>query len=131
MSETIHADSIAGAMAALDLFMETLNAHDNDGVRRSFNFPHARHASGQWHVWQKPEDMMNKLLADPAAAGGWHRSQWESREVIQAGADKVHLKVAFSRWREDDSYIATFESLWIVTKQGGKWGVVGRSSWAA
>ena len=124
-------EAIAAAMAALDLFMNSLNAHDNDGVRASFNFPHARHASGRWHVGEKPEDMVNKLLTDPASAGDWHRSAWDKREIVQAGPDKVHFSVQFSRYRKDGSYIASFESLWIVTLQDGKWGVAGRSSWAA
>ena len=50
--------------------------------------------------------------------------------VIAAGATKVHLDVQFTRYRVDNSVIGSFRSLWIVTKDDGRWGVAARSSFA-
>jgi hypothetical protein len=61
---------------------------------------------------------------------GWHRSAWESREVLQSSEDKVHILVRFTRYREDDSVIGTYDSFWIVTKRDGRWGIQARSSFA-
>ena len=41
----------------------------------------------------------------------WHHSAWERREVIHAGADKVHLDTRFTRYRTDGSVIGSFDSL--------------------
>jgi hypothetical protein len=43
----------------------------------------------------------------------------------------VHLKVAFSRWRADGSLIGHFETIYIVTRQNGHWGIQARSSFAS
>ena len=65
------------------------------------------------------------------AGDGWARSQWDERTPIHVGPDKVHLKVAFSRWSADGSLIGNFETIYIVTRQDGHWGIQARSSFAS
>ena len=65
------------------------------------------------------------------AGDGWARSQWDERTPIHVGRDKVHLKVAFSRFRADGSLIGRFETIYIVTLQAGHWGIQARSSFAS
>jgi hypothetical protein len=43
----------------------------------------------------------------------------------------VHLKVKFSRFRGDGSLIGAFETIYIVTRQEGHWGIQARSSFAS
>jgi hypothetical protein len=50
--------------------------------------------------------------------------------VVHSGADKVHVAVVFTRFREDGSVLAKYDSLYVVTKQGEHWGVQARSSYA-
>ena len=64
------------------------------------------------------------------AGADWHHSGWDFRKVIAAGAAKVHLDVQFTRYRADNSVIGSFRSLWIVTKESGRWAVAARSSFA-
>jgi hypothetical protein len=131
MSDADSSEAVNAALAALDLFMKSLNAHDEAGLQDSFNFPHARLASGNWRIWDNAADYTMQGFLDRVSADGWHHTEWDSREVVQAGPDKVHLKVQFSRWRADGTLIGRYPSLWIVTNQDGHWGVQGRSSWAA
>jgi hypothetical protein len=51
----------------------------------------------------------------------WHHSAWDFKNVIAAGADKVHLDVQFTRYRADNSAIGSYRSLWIVSKIDGHW----------
>ncbi|MBM3621155.1 MAG: hypothetical protein FJX20_10740 [Alphaproteobacteria bacterium] len=123
-------EAIDAAMATLDAFMAALNARDEAGVNRAFNFPHVRLASGTVTVWERAGDY--RLDAFVARAGdGWRESRWDERRVIHAFADKVHLAVQFSRWRGDGTLIGRYPSVWVVTRQAGKWGVQARSSFAA
>jgi len=71
-------------------------------------------------------------LGDFLARAGrdWHHSGWDFRKVIAAGAAKVRLDVQFTRHRANNSVIGSFRSLWIVTKEGGRWAVAARSSFA-
>jgi len=117
-------------MATLDAFMEALNRGDEQALNEALNFPHVRLASGRVTTW---ETRGSYRLADflARAGDGWHESRWDERTVIQAGGDKVHLAVQFSRWRADGTLIGRYRSIWIVTRADGRWGVQARSSFAA
>jgi hypothetical protein len=122
------AAEIAAAQACLDAFMAAFNARDVRAFEATFNFPSIRFASGKVTVinpgFHKPEMFTQGALAD------WDHSAWRRRDVIHAGVDKVHLDTNFARFRKDGSLIGGFDSIYIVTRQEGRWGVQGRSSFA-
>jgi hypothetical protein len=122
------AAEIAAAQDRLDAFMLAFNARDIPAFEASFNFPHIRFASGTVTVinpgYHKPEMFTTGSLAE------WDRSAWARREVIHAGRDKVHINTRFARYRKDGSVLNEFDSIYIVTRQNGRWGIQGRSSYA-
>jgi hypothetical protein len=123
-----HADAIAAAQKCLDDFMAAFNARDVAAFERTFNFPSVRLASNTLVIiepgYHKPEMFERGALKD------WHRSAWERRNVVHAGPDKVHIDTRFTRYRADGSIIAAFDSIYVVTCEGGHWGVKARSSFA-
>ena len=122
------AAEIAAAQGRLDAFMTAFNARDIAAYEATFNFPHVRFASGNVTIinpgYHKPEMFTRGALAD------WDHSAWARRDVIHAGADKVHIDTRFTRYRKDGSVIGGFDSIYIVTRQDGRWGIQGRSSYA-
>ena len=123
-------DPLAEAMRVMDAYIDGLNRGDEPAVNDACNFPHVRLAGGKVVVWQNHGDY--KLGDFVARAGdGWARSQWDERTPIHVGSDKVHLKVAFSRFRADGSLLGRFETIYIVTLQAGHWGIQARSSFAS
>ncbi|HET6971155.1 MAG TPA: hypothetical protein VFH92_08520 [Phenylobacterium sp.] len=122
------AAGIAAAQGRLDAFMAAFNARDLAAFEATFNFPHVRFASGKVTIinpgYHKPEMFERGALAE------WDHSAWQRRDVIHAGADKVHLDTHFARYRKDGSLIGGFDSIYIVTLQDGRWGIQGRSSFA-
>ena len=50
--------------------------------------------------------------------------------MIDAGPEKVHFRVQFTRYRADGTPIGSYRSLYIVTRLDGRWAIQGRSSWA-
>ena len=120
--------AVAAALAMLDRFMAALNAGDEPALLATLHFPHYRLAGGRMRVWDRPDGYLSDFLA--RAGADWHHSEWDFRKVIAAGAAKVHLDVQFTRYRADNSVIGSFRSLWIVTKDGGRWAVAARSSFA-
>jgi hypothetical protein len=122
--------SIDAAMAVLDDFMAAFSASDVDGVRAAFNFPHVRFHSGKVTTFPTPESVNFDIFRSTSDAREWARSQWDERTVVHAGDDKVHFDTQFSRLRADGSVIASYRSLYIVTRVAGKWGIQGRSSFA-
>ena len=126
MSE--HADAIAAAMKVLDDFMAAFNARDLVAWDATFNFPSVRLASNKL-VLINAGDHRPEMFAKGALAE-WHHSGWDRRDVIHAGADKVHFDTRFTRYRADGSVIGGFDSIYVVANEAGHWGVKLRSSFA-
>jgi quercetin dioxygenase-like cupin family protein len=117
------------AFAVLDAFMAAFNARDLEAWEATYHFPHFRMADGALTILPAAGER-SPALFDALAATGWHHSAWLSREVVQAGPDKVHVAVEFARYRADGSELARYASLYVVTREGGRWGIRGRSSFA-
>ena len=123
--------AIKGARAALDGFMEAFNAEDAEAIRsRWFHFPHVRFHSGTVTVMATPDDYHNLVWRRSGQSRDWASTAWDYQEVIDAGAEKVHFRVQFTRYRADGSAIGAYRSLYIVTLREGRWAIQGRSSWA-
>ena len=123
-------DSLTSALACLDDYMDGLNRGDEAAVNAACHFPHVRLAGGEVGVWEKSGDYKLADFRD-RAGDGWHHSTWDERTPIHVGDNKVHLKVKFSRWRKDGSLIGAFETIYIVTRLDGRWGIQARSSFAS
>lgn len=125
---TDHADAIAAAEAVLDAFMAAFNARDLPAWEKTFNFPSVRLASNTLTIiepgYHRPE------MFDLGPLSDWHHSAWERRQVIHAGADKVHFDTRFTRYRADGTVIGGFDSIYVITCEDGHWGVKARSSYA-
>ena len=123
-----YAEQVAAAQGRLDAFMAAFNARDVAAFEATFNFPHVRFASGKVTIiepgFHKPEMFAQGALTE------WDHSAWLRREVIHAGPDKVHIDTRFARFRKDGSLIGAFDSVYIVTRVDGRWGIQGRSSFA-
>ncbi|MEZ5816503.1 MAG: hypothetical protein R3D44_05435 [Hyphomicrobiaceae bacterium] len=122
--------SIEAALAVLDRFMEAFNTADPAKVAQTFNFPHVRFHSGKVTIFPTAADFNLEIFRRTDDARTWSRSVWDERRVINAGADKVHFDTQFSRRRADGSLIASYRSIYIVTRVDGRWGIQGRSSFA-
>ena len=124
-------EAITGARAALEGFMEAFNREDAEAIRsRWFHFPHVRFHSGKVTVMATPADYHTLVWVRTGQSVGWGRSAWDYQEVIDAGADKVHFRVQFTRYRADGMAIGSYRSLYIVTLKDNRWAIQARSSWA-
>ena len=112
----------------LDAFMDALNAHDAAGMDRCMHFPHPRIAEGKVTVYDKPGTNPMDLFERLKKSDNWSYSRWVKRELIQFHDTKAHVALSYTRHRADDSLIGTYESLYILTKVDGRWGIQLRSS---
>ncbi|MEW6130333.1 MAG: hypothetical protein AB1757_25075 [Acidobacteriota bacterium] len=120
----------AEALKLLDDYMDAWNNKDIAAWERTFQFPHYRLAGGKMSVLERPGMQDAARLWKAMADTGWHHSKWDHCRIIQATADKVHVDTQFTRYRADGSRIGSYESLYILTKENGHWGVKLRSSFA-
>ena len=126
----IDPDVEAAAMKLLNDYMSAWNSKDIVAWERTFQFPHYRLASGKMNVLERPGMQDAERLWKTMADSGWHHSKWDHRRIIHATADKVHVDTKFTRYRADGSRIGSYESLYVLTKEDGHWGVKLRSSFA-
>lgn len=116
----------AGARKAVDDFFAALNARDLDAVRQALHYPYVHIGGSEMKIWDGPEDF--RIDFDALAADeGWHHSTLDLCLVQLAAPDKFHFEVQFSRHDADSQRYATYQSLWIVTRREGRWGVQCRS----
>lgn len=120
--------AIAAAQKVLDEFMAAFNARDVEAFEATFNFPSIRLASGRLITLNKGDMTAERFTT--GALAEWDRSAWDRRDVIHAGADKVHIDTRFTRYRKDGSVIGGFDSVYVITLENGHWGVKIRSSFA-
>ncbi len=117
-------------MAVLDEFIRSFSAKDPVAHAAPYHVPHYRLARGEMNSWETEVDVVQshveafKILPDT----GWDRSIWIDRQIVTLTETKVHVATRFRRLREDGSEIGTYDSLYILIFQDGRWGIKMRSS---
>ena len=114
------------AMVALDRYLETWNSRDPSVWATSLHFPHVRPGPGAFEMSQTAEQYTAGIDFGQTLKTGWHHSEWVSRDVLQAGADKVHAAGAWQRYTEDGRPMTGSVITYIVTRQQDRWGVQAR-----
>jgi hypothetical protein len=114
----------------LDDYMLSFNSRDKKAHFATYHFPHYRLASGKMTVLEKPDLSDSTKFLEKMVQAGWLHSAWEHRNIIQASDSKVHVDTKFIRYSANGSILGTYESLYIVTKENGRWGIKMRSSFA-
>jgi hypothetical protein len=105
----------------------TFKPTEEDGFQiGAGNFPHYRLATGKMTVLDRPG------LPESVKSGGEKadRVAWDHRRIIHISEDKAHVDTMFTRYRADGSKLSSPESLYILTKENGRWGIKMRSSFA-
>ena len=126
MRETIELEIIK----LLDTWMEAFNRLDMSAWEGTYHFPHYRLAAGRMRVLNNPGEQDRLRLKNALASTGWHHSEWDRRRIVHATETKVHVDTQFTRYRADGTVIGSYESLYILTNEQGRWGVKLRSSFA-
>ena len=116
----------AEALRAADRYMETWNTRDPMAWAASLHFPHVRPGAGPFRLTRTPEEYARAVDFERTLATGWHRSQWDSYDVFQAGAAKAHVAGRYSRYTLAGERLRTTYITYIVTRQGDRWGVQAR-----
>jgi len=117
-------------MKILDQFLNAFNKADIDAWEKTFHFPHYRLASGVMSVLNGPGERKLADVKQYLKSIGFHHSKWDHRQIIHMSDTKAHVDTKFTRYRIDGTVIGSYESLYILTKENGKWGIKMRSSFA-
>ena len=114
------------AIRAVDRYLETWNSRNPMIWAGSLHFPHVRPGAGNFRLTRTPEEYARGVDFKRVLATGWHRSMWDSYDVVQHGPAKAHVAGRYSRYTEDGERIRTTFVTYVVTRQGDRWGVQSR-----
>ncbi|MBW2093070.1 MAG: hypothetical protein JRI34_13220 [Deltaproteobacteria bacterium] len=115
------------AKKAVEEFLAAFNAQDEKAIIARLHFPFFWIINNRVIFVPGPSEFQapSKFLGE---SEGWHHSEFDFIEAVQASDDKVHLKLAYSRYKADGTRYATHQGLWIVTKKEGRWGLTCQSN---
>ncbi|MEP5570041.1 MAG: hypothetical protein ABJN62_19530 [Halioglobus sp.] len=128
-------DSVAiqeAVMKVLQDYMKPFSsaqALDIEAWERSIHFPHYRLSRGKMTIQSAPGEFSLESLRQ-ALGEDWDHSKWQKKHIVHLSESKVHVDTRFARFRKDGSVIASYDSLYVLTKEDGRWGVKMRSTMA-
>lgn len=122
---------VAAALETAEAFVTAFSARDYETLAATLNYPHVRLAEGRFATIDSPEAFVErcKKVDSRLVAENFGYSRLRELEAIQAGPDKVHLRIINDRHHPDGTVYMTFDTLWIATNQDGNWGIQFRSSY--
>jgi len=110
------------ARKTIEGYIEAFNAQDRDGMIDKLNFPFSWIVNNSVIPVEKAENFVPPTTA-LIEREGWHHTELDLAEPVQAWDTKAHFKVTYSRFKEDGTKYLTHEALWIVTTDNSHWGV--------
>lgn len=120
--------AVAAAQAVMQAHITALNSRDQAAIAATLHFPHVRLSGTTLKIWDSEDTYFADFLA--RAGGDWHHSAFADIRLLRAAADKVHLDAEIRRFAADGSLITSFQSLWVITCEAGRWAAKMRSSFA-
>ena len=124
LSEAERAANEAAAVAVIHRYLEAFNVRDEEAMVATFHFPHVRVGGGGVRVSKSGREYMDAFDFDAFAERlGWERSEWDTVEAIQVGARGVNLAISGTRYGRGGSRIHSFDGLYLITEQDGRWGI--------
>lgn len=129
LSEADREAAAAEGLAAVDRYLDAFNARDEEAMTASLHFPHVRVGVGRARAWESAAEYMEGFDFDAFAERlGWVRSEADSMEAVQVGARGVNVAVRITRYGAGDARIHSFDTVYLVTEENGRWAIRAGSS---
>ena len=118
----------ASALSVMKHHLQALNALNENALTDTLHFPHYRLVGNKLDCWLSKDQYLTDFRR--RAGKNWLRTARKSITVQKESSVKVHLSVNINRFDKNETLIADFESLWVITLKKGKWAAQFRSSFA-
>jgi len=96
------------------------------------HFPHIRISGrNKIQIWSSRDDQISRHdgMSERLYAEDWVETITSDLRAVREGPDKVHLAMKQYRRNRDGMDYNIFDTLWIFTRENGKWGVRFRPSY--
>ncbi len=122
--DEIRGPGVEEAKAALEAFIGAWNTADNAVLRETMNFPFVSLFGTRVIVADEPEQFSTDF-AGMRSRNDWHRSafDFDTLQILAASAERVHCAIDFHRYTSTGEDYMQGRVMYIVTKQGDRWGL--------
>ena len=118
------------AVEAVEAYLDAINRRDAQAYAASLHYPHYRVTIGGRVQPSQEARQAATITFDRLASTGWVRTASHNVNPVQVSADGVNVALELLRYNAAGEQIARFDTLYFVTRQGGRWAIKGRSSFA-
>ena len=125
---TCNDSASVSALSVMKHHLQALNALNESDLADTLHFPHYRLVGNKLDCWLSKDQYLSDFRR--RAGKDWARTAWKSITIQKESSVKVHLLVNINRFDKNETLIADFESLWVITFKKGKWAAQFRSSFA-
>ena len=124
-------DNGPAALELHDRYLAAWNAQDADAFAATLHYPHYRVTrAGQVQAWEEAREVSSTMSFDRLASTGWVRTAAHNVNPVQVSADGVNVALELLRYNAAGEQIARFDTLYLVTREDGRWAFKARSSFA-
>lgn len=131
LSEEREAEIQKEIVTFIESFEASFNSGNVEATKNWIHFPNYRLSNNKFQTIERFDPIATQKMFDYLRSTGWHTTDYHDYRFIHTNEEKVHLDVAFSRYKKDGSKIGQWRSIYIITKEDARWGIKFRSSWAA
>ncbi len=129
LSEADREATVSAGVAAVERYLAAFNARDEEAMTAALHFPHVRVGVGRARVWESAAEYLEGFDFDAFAERlGWERSEADTMEAIQVGDRGVNVAVRITRFGAGDARIHSFDTVYLVTEEDGRWAIRAGSS---
>ncbi|MCY4601682.1 MAG: hypothetical protein OXF27_17390 [Acidobacteria bacterium] len=119
------------AVAAVEAYLDAVNRRDAQAFAATMHYPHYRITrAGQVQAWEGAREVASTMTFDRLASTGWVRTAAHNVNPVLVSADAVNVALELLRYNAAGEQIARFDTLYLVTREDGRWAFKGRSSFA-
>ena len=115
---------------ALNWNEQGFNKRNKKITIQGLHFPHIRLWENKFSVFKDAEDFLKgyDIQTENLKKEGWNHTVTLDIKAVQSEKEKVHLLLHQSRRNKNGEEYHNFQTLWILTKIDGRWGIQFRSS---
>ena len=109
---------------------EGFNKRDKKITINGLHFPHVRLWKNKFSIFENENAFLKgyEIQTKNLKKEGWDHTVTLDIKAVQSQEEKVHLLIHQSRRNKNGEEYHNFQTLWIMTKINGKWGIQFRSS---
>ena len=115
------------AQVVVDRYMNAVNHQDRNAYYQAHHFPVVELRGGRVTLIRSQDEVPYEIFGFLPV--GWFKSRVVEQRVVQKDRNKAHVVARIEDLDRKGESLGEYETLFILTQRGGRWGIQVRSSY--